>query len=64
MNESENNTAAIHHYKKIHKMALDLRHFQYFNTLVEQAQRAGKRIRHSRLGFTSVWAACGTSTGD
>jgi hypothetical protein len=38
-------------------MALDLRHFQYLNTLVEQAQRAGKRILHCRLGFTSAWAA-------
>jgi hypothetical protein len=63
MNESENNTAAIHHYKKIHKMALVLCHFQYLNTLVEQAQRVGKRSRHCRLGFTSVWAACCTSTG-
>jgi transposase-like protein len=40
-----------------------MRHSKYLNNLVEQDQRAVKRLTHPMLGFNSFWAACYTIAG-
>jgi len=57
------NTAAINHYKKIHKTAIVIRQGKYLNNIVEQDHRAVKRITRSMLGFKSFWAARCTIAG-
>jgi transposase-like protein len=40
-----------------------IRQCKYLNTMVEQDQRAVKRLVRSMLGCKSFWAACGTIAG-
>jgi putative transposase len=63
IDQSGSNTAAIHHYNKVHKTAIVIRQSQYLNNLVEQDHRAVKRLTHPMLGFKSFWAACCTIAG-
>ena len=63
IDQSGSNTAAIHHYNKVHKTAIIIRHSKYLNNLVEQDHRAVKRLTHPMLGFKSFWAACCTIAG-
>jgi putative transposase len=63
IDQSGSNTAAIHHYNKVHKTAIVIRHSKYLNNLVEQDHRAVKRLTHPMLGFKSFWAACCTIAG-
>jgi putative transposase len=61
--QSGSNTAAITHYNKTHEIAIVIRHSKYLNNVVEQDQRAVKRIVRPRLGCKSFWAACCTIAG-
>jgi putative transposase len=63
IDQSGSNTAAMTHYNKIHKTAIVIRQCKYLNSMVEQDQRAVKRIVRPRLGFISFWAACCTIAG-
>jgi putative transposase len=63
IDKSGSNTAAIHHYNKVHKTAIAIRQSKYLNNLVEQDHRAVKRVTHPMLGFKSFWAACCTIAG-
>jgi transposase-like protein len=63
IDQSGSNTAAIHHYNKVHKTAIAIRQCQYLNNMVEQDHRAVKRIVRPMLGFKSLWAACCTIAG-
>lgn len=63
IDQSGSNTAAIHHYNKVHKTAIVIRQSKYLNNLVEQDHRTVKRITHPMLGFKSFWAACYTIAG-
>jgi putative transposase len=57
------NTAASMQDKRTDKTAIIIRHSQDLNTVVEQDQRAVKRVVSPRRGFKSFWAACGTLAG-
>ena len=63
IDQSRSNTATIRHYNKTHKTAIVIRHSKYLNNVVEQDQRAVKRIMHLLLGFKSFWAICRTIVG-
>ena len=63
IDQSGSNTAAIHHYNQVHKTAIVMRQSKYLNNLVEQDQRAVKRLTRPMLGFKSFWAACCTIAG-
>ena len=63
IDQSGSNTAAIHHYNKIHKTAIVIRQCKYLNNMVEQDHRAVKRLVRPMLGFKSFWAACCTIAG-
>ena len=63
IDKSGSNTAAIQHYNKTHKAAIVIRHSKYLNSLVEQDQRAVKRLTRPMLGFKSFWAARCTIAG-
>jgi len=63
IDQSGSNTAAITHYNKTHKTPIVIRHSKYLNNIVEQDQRAVKRLTHPMLGFKSFWAACCTIAG-
>ncbi len=63
IDRSGSNTAAIAHYNKTHKTAIILRHSKYLNNVVEQDQRAVKRLTRPMLGFKSFWAARCTIAG-
>jgi putative transposase len=63
IDQSGSNTAAIHHYNKVHKTAIVIRHSKYLNNLVEQDHRAVKRLVRLMLGFKSFWAARCTIAG-
>ena len=63
IDQSGSNAAAIKHYKCTHKTALTIRHSKYLNNVVEQDQRAVKRITHPVLGSKSFWAAGCTIAG-
>jgi putative transposase len=57
------NTAAILHYNKTHKTAIVIRQSKYLNNLVEQDQRAVKRVVRPMLGFKWFWSARCTIAG-
>jgi transposase-like protein len=63
IDQSGSNTAAIHHYNKVHKTDIIIRQSKYLNNLVEQDHRAIKRVVRPMLGFKSFWAACCTIAG-
>lgn len=63
IDQSGSNTAAIHHYNRVHQTAIVIRQSKYLNNLVEQDHRAVKRLTHPMLGFKSFWAACCTIAG-
>jgi transposase-like protein len=63
IDQSGSNTAAIHHYHKMHQTAIGIRQSKYLNNMVEQDHRAVKRMVRPRLGFKSFWAACCTIAG-
>ena len=63
IDQSGSNTAAIHHYNKLHKTTLVIRQSKYLNNMVEQDHRAVKRLTRPMLGFKSFWAACCTIAG-
>ena len=63
VDQSGSTTAAIHHYNQVHKTAIVMRQSKYLNNLVEQDQRAVKRLTRPMLGFKSLWAACCTIAG-
>src|SRR5581483_5372083 len=63
IDKSGSNTAAITHYNKTHETAIVIRHSKYLNNLVEQDQRAVKRVVRPRLGCKSFWAARCTIAG-
>jgi putative transposase len=63
LDQRESNTAAMRHYKKLHKTAIVMHQSKYLNNLVEQDHRAGKRLTYPMLGFKSFWAACCTIAG-
>src|SRR6476620_4841360 len=63
IDQSGANTAAITHYNRTHKTAIVIRHSKYLNNVVEQDQRAVKRVIRPMLGFKSFWAACCTIAG-
>jgi len=63
IDQSGSNAAAIGHYNRTRKTAIGMRQSKYLNNLIEQDQRAGKRVVSSRLGFQSFWAARCTIAG-
>ncbi len=63
IDKSGANTVAITHYNKTHQTAIVIRHSKYLNNLVEQDQRAVKRLTRPMLGFKSFWAARCTIAG-
>jgi putative transposase len=63
IDKSGSNTAAITPYKRMHKVAIVIRHSKYLNNLVEQDHRAVKRITRLMLGFKSFWTARCTIAG-
>jgi transposase-like protein len=63
IDRSGSNTAAIKRYNKAHKTAIIIRHSKYLNNLIEQDQRAVKRLTRPMLGFKSFWAARCTIAG-
>jgi putative transposase len=63
IDQSGSNTAAITPYNRSYKTAIILRHSKYLNNIVEQDQRAVKRVVRPMLGFKSFWAARCTIAG-
>jgi len=63
IDRSGSNTAAIARYNPTHKTAISIRHAKYLNNMVEQDQRAVKRLTRPMLGFKSLWAARCTIAG-
>jgi len=57
------NEAAITSYNEAHGTAIVIRKVTYLNNIVEQAQRAVKRVTRPMLGFQSFEAAQSTLTG-
>ena len=60
---SDANEAAIKRYNEEHGTAIAIRRVTYLNHVVEQDQRAVKRVTRPRLGFKSFEAAQSTLVG-
>jgi transposase-like protein len=60
---SDANEAAIKSSNEAHGTTSSIRQVKYFNNLVEQDQRAVKRVTRPMLGFKSFDAAQGTLVG-
>jgi transposase-like protein len=60
---SETNAAAIRSYNKEHGTAIVIRQVKYLNNIIEQDQRAVKRVTRPVLGFKAFAAAQGTLAG-
>src|SRR5262249_24069724 len=54
---------ALRRYNRQQKTSITIRHSKYLNNIVEQDQRAVKRVVRPMLGFKSFWAARCTIAG-
>ena len=57
------NTAAIESYNVDHSAGIETRQVKYLNNIVEQDNRAIKRLTRPMLGFKSFWSAAITVSG-
>src|SRR5215470_7804884 len=60
---SDANEAAIKRYNEEHGSTISIRQVKYFNNIVEQGHRGGKRITRPMLGFKAFDAAQSTLVG-
>jgi len=63
IDQSGSNAAALRRYNRQQKTSITIRHSKYLNNIVEQDQRAVKRVVRPMLGFKSFWAARCTIAG-
>jgi putative transposase len=63
IDKSAANTAAIESHNAEHAAGVEIRQIKYLNNIVEQDQRAIKRLARPMLGFKSFWSAAVTLAG-
>jgi putative transposase len=63
IDKSGANTAAIESYNAAHETGIEIRQVKYLNNIVEQDDRAIKRMTRPMLGFKSFWSAVITLAG-